>query len=165
MDISPKYIQMCEQAKELQSAWTPKVGDYVWKKYTVFGEEIDKEIWGDKLSEIILLTFKSSAVGYFHATDESGHSRTVTFNSQEEMYKEICVWIPRQDQLQEIISAGLKSPLLVNMIRGLYNWYDEGKQRYLGTSVSMEQLLLVYVMECKYDKFWSNENQKWTQKT
>jgi len=44
MDTSAEYVKMCD-CPEIQGQWKPSVGDYVWRKYTIFGEEIDRTIW------------------------------------------------------------------------------------------------------------------------
>lgn len=34
MDTSPKYINMCRKARELQEMWKPSLGDHVYKNET-----------------------------------------------------------------------------------------------------------------------------------
>ena len=69
--ITDKFIKMCKKAREMQKGWFPKVGDYVWRKYTVFGEKIDKHFWDkEKMEEIIILTYASGIEGYFQATKD-----------------------------------------------------------------------------------------------
>lgn len=164
MDLSKERILMCDEAIEIQKHWKPKVGDYVWKKYSVFGELIDEQIWDkDKMSEIIILTFKSDVVGWYHATNEKGESRT--FTNQEELYKATCVWIPRQDQLQKIASTEITSSSSINMLDNLYHWWDKSDKYYaLMFSYSMEQLWLAFIMDEMYNKIWNPKTQKWTQK-
>ena len=99
MDTSREYIKQCEQAKKIQDKWKPQVGDYIWRKYTALGEEIDSQIWSaDKMVEIIILHFKSSVEGYWAAITQDGEERI--FKTSEDLYKQTCVWLPRQDQLQ-----------------------------------------------------------------
>lgn len=105
MDTSPEYVKMCD-CPEIQSRWKPKVGDYMWRKCTVFGDELDRTLWpDDKREEVIILHYKSEVDGYYSAVNTDGNERI--FNSMEEMNKSTCIWLPRQDQLQEMVCRPL----------------------------------------------------------
>ena len=87
------------------------------------------------------------------------------------------IWLPRQDQLQEMVGAGLWS-----IIRDFHNWiFPNYITNFRDSSVggnlevsftigefsggpftSMEQLWLAYVMSEKYGKVWSGE--EWIEK-
>ena len=153
MDITKEYIKMCEKAVEIQGEWEPKVGDYVKRRYTLLGEEIDNRIWSEEdRNEIIVLHFKSTVGGYFHACNEKGEERT--FNNQQETHKATCLFLPRQDQLQEMVEftgelcAG-ETLLLMEFVRSL-------PDKLL--LVSWEQLWLAFVMNELYSKQWNGED-------
>jgi len=75
------------------------------------------------------------------------------FNSMEEMNKATCVWLPRQDQLQEMGVGGILSIDLV--AEYLECTYDLGFE-----PESWEQLWLALVMREKHGKTWNGE--AWT---
>jgi hypothetical protein len=66
------------------------------------------------------------------------------------------VWIPRQDQLQEIISDHYTTPwdLAVEFANTLMG--DDSD--YFDKFLSMEQLWLAYVMNRKFDKRWDGQD-------
>lgn len=94
--------------------------------------------------------------------------------SDELMNKDNWIWLPRQDQLQDIISSNVT---IGYMIVGLDAFHDPerycgysdppcrscrnlGKRRRL-TYDTMEQWWLAFVMYEKFDKFWCIETSKW----
>ena len=84
------------------------------------------------------------------------------------------IWLPRQDQLQDILSSDVT---LGYMISGLDAFYDPESQcgysdppcrrcenigkRRRGTYDTMEQWYLAFVMHEKFDKFWCIETSEW----
>lgn len=109
------YIEKCEKAEEIQELWKPKVGDYVWRKYTFFGEELDKQIWDeDKRTETIILTYASDIDGYFHATKDG---KTRIFNSYNEAHKATCIWLPTEGQILEKIMNSKKKIIEIDMTK------------------------------------------------
>ena len=71
------------------------------------------------------------------------------------------IWLPRQDQLQEMSNTKPSGILLSNF----YNWYHTQQKKAtlvvsdkLAFSMSMEQLWLAFVMKEKYNKIWENES-------
>jgi hypothetical protein len=66
------------------------------------------------------------------------------------------LWIPRQDQLQEIISDHYTTPwdLAVEFANALMG----GASDYFDKFLSMEQLWLAYVMKQKFNKRWDGKD-------
>ncbi|MCK4297188.1 MAG: hypothetical protein KAX28_11095 [Candidatus Marinimicrobia bacterium] len=170
--ITKNFVKQCEQAFQLQKNWKPKVGDYVWRKYTFFSEEIDKQFWDkDKMEEIIILTYASEIEGYFHATKDG---ETRIFNSHNEAHKKTCIWLPTQEQLQEMVSDMVYARYLKKqpkhyfiqfqkkeiahkiLLTEIFNYLIWGKNP---KDTSMNELWLAFVMSEKYNKFWTGE--KW----
>jgi hypothetical protein len=153
MDTSPEYVKMCD-CPEIQDGWAPSVGDYVWRKYTIFGEVIDNALWPDgKRQEVVILHFKSSVDGYYHAVNAAGDDRT--FNSVADMHKATSIWLPRQDQLQEMVTEGF-TPCLD--LCNLFAWYMHNRPNDIALEwSSLEQLWLAFVMAEKYGKHWNGE--------
>ena len=61
----------------------------------------------------------------------------------------ITVWLPRQDQLQEMVIGGDDTITLTEYFLNAVSLYCDRK-------LSMEQLWLKYVMKEKYGKVWDN---------
>lgn len=73
------------------------------------------------------------------------------------------VWLPRQDQLQEMLFEGqaLSEEIPCAMLKLLYEYghvtYNKDAE-YWHACKSMEQLWLAFVMKEKYNKVWDGEN-------
>lgn len=63
----------------------------------------------------------------------------------------ITVWLPRQDQLQEMVIGGDDTITLTEYFLNAVSLYCDRK-------LSMEQLWLKYVMKEKYNKTWDCRN-------
>lgn len=152
MDTSEIYIKMCEKVEEIQKNWKPQVGDYIWRKYTLFGEEIDNQIWEkDELKEIIILHFQSSVDGYWSACNKDGEERI--FKTPEDLYKKVSIWLPTQDRLQEIVWEGYDHIAKLHRLWELLNFAQKHYDN-TGHFASMEQLWLAFVMKEKFNKSW-----------
>ena len=66
-----------------------------------------------------------------------------------------CIWLPRQDQLQEMIHSEY-DPYFGAMLTHLMNFYNKIQSVYL----TMEQLWLAFVMKEKYNKTWNGTDWK-----
>ncbi len=140
MDISETYIKMCEKAKEIQDL-------------SFMFDPDDENI--NNLSAC------------------SGHHRVINDSDEFAQHfikdKETVIWIPRQDQLQEIAFSHIKTYLMHDKPLSLIKWIfdytwdyqDGGTPQYKGEKFkncsSLEQIWLMYVMETKYSKIWNGE--------
>lgn len=71
------------------------------------------------------------------------------------------VWLPRQDQLQEMIGAQTPEKLLWELncqIDDCKNDYTGELSNYYRQFTSMEQLWLAVVMKLKFNKTWTGED-------
>jgi len=140
MDTSIEYIKMCEKAEEIQKIWKPRVGDLAWR--------------GTK---------------YLPTKDACGYLTDVDVFDTQGYKARGSVWLPRQDQLQEMLIdkiGGNHIALLSVLIRsdlfcqaGLGHYVSSPNYNYTN---SMEQLWLVFVMKEKYNKIWNGED--WVKK-
>ena len=82
-------------------------------------------------------------------------------------YKGRYVWLPRQDQLQEMFEANNDtfSNIILDKLADLMTWlcrseyWDGGfDNSYAEHFVSMEQLWLAFVMKEKYQKVWNGDD-------
>ena len=150
MDTSEHFIRMCD-CPEIQGGWKPKVGDYVWRKYTIFGEELDRTIWPeDKRQEVVILHYQSSVEGYYHAVNAEGDERI--FASAEDIEKVTSIWLPRQDQLQEMVGDSW-----IQRVSMLWRMLMEDCDWAIQRADSLEQAWLMLVMHEKYGKHWTRE--------
>jgi len=67
------------------------------------------------------------------------------------------IWLPRQDQLQEMMKYGFKHELDINLARYFHAWLINKPNQI--TDASMEQLWLAFYMHEKHGKIWNGE--KW----
>jgi len=153
MDKTKEYFRMSD-CPEIQDNWQPKVGDYVWRKYTVFGDKIDKGVWNDEeLAEVVILHFKSAVDGYFAATNGKGEEQI--FNSIKELHKATCIWLPTQSDLQEMtevkaVSSEPQYKVMSQFVR-FFDHYEWVPPHF----TTWEQLWLAFVMKEKYNKVWT----------
>jgi hypothetical protein len=70
------------------------------------------------------------------------------------------IWLPRQDQLQGMISHDKSGALLLLSLfsQSVYRWKTSYKMQF---AKSMEQLWLAYVMYEKFNKKWNWNEDKW----
>jgi len=137
MDISAKYITMCKQAKEIQTIWNPKRGDF-WifpdsihsRKY--FPSLIGRVLTNDTNDTVMCRDLQTPP---YHIDDKLGETIT---------------WLPRQDQLQDLCGT------FPNYITDWYHFILEN-----GQLESMEQLWLAFVMDMRFHKQWNNIHQTW----
>jgi hypothetical protein len=133
-----KYVKMCGKAQEIQELWEPRAGD-------IFAYELDNPFsdnFGIYLGDIP--TSKKHLSRHF-IRDIGGITKG--FRRFE---KEKYIWLPRQDQLQEMCE-----PPLDVLLMEFWEWlpkYEVGVK-----FTSMEQLWLSFVMKEKYEKVWDGE--------
>jgi len=74
------------------------------------------------------------------------------------IYKKDDVWLPRQDQLQEIAGEDLSNSKTTLFYR-LYDWKNKEYPRTY--QESWEQLWLAFVMHERFGKYWDFETKEW----
>lgn len=135
MDTSPKYIEMCEAAGEVQALWKPAWGDWI----------ADKGMSEDGACVMMTVRFKAS--GFLDAKDKSD-----------------LVWIPRQDQLQAMmVGASLFSWTTLALFESYCREFQmDSEFAFISGHYSWEMLWLAFVMNQKYYKKWNG--QEWITK-
>lgn len=127
MDTSKEYIEMCEKAKEIQENHKIISGDYF------NGGEICEDIFECNNDEGYLI---KTIYGKWFLPSE-------------------CVWLPRQDQLQEMVNRSYHP---FGLVFGLCGFVKKLPVKV----TSMEQLWLAFVMYEKFNKIW--DGKKWIKK-
>jgi len=133
MDTSEHYIKMCEKAEEIQEIWHSTLDDD-GHEFVYCREHNALREYADG--------------GYLWCPQTRCESR-------------YDVWLPRQDQLQEMVNPqhmhGIISFL---MVRHFVDWFlNSTKLHHPGyLFTSMEQLWLAFVMKEKHNKTWNSED-------
>ena len=130
---------MCEKAEEIQKEWIPAIGDY-----------IDP----DGIVSIITSVYQSDE-GYCSIG-------TNNVNTYGQMHpKSMFFWLPRQDQLQEMVADELVG--LQTVCAVIYDFaISAGETSGITIDGTMEQLWLSFIMHEKYQKQWNSEKEEWT---
>jgi hypothetical protein len=135
MDVSKEYIEMCQKTKEIQDKELED-GDYFCLT-TLFDRDSWEQHWWIEPCKVLIYH------GYHH------HSII------EEILPNL-IFLPRQDQLQEMIKIG-------NDIGTLYRFYKwialKSTKNMYQVLNTMEKLWLSFVMKEKYHKIW--DGQEW----
>ena len=144
MDTTEKYVKMCEKAEEIQKLSFIGHGD--WYAYLRHKEGKD---WPP--------VEHSPIVELITVNRDDGKSSHVFNDSIEHC------WLPRQDQLQEIlwISGKQNNPyhLAYEVSKfGIESKANEIKGHGYADAKSMEQLWLAFIMKEKYQKIWNGED-------
>ncbi len=164
MDFSKEYVRMCAAAgKELQERWEPKEGDWIYLKtdnysiddflclssYAIAGEQ----------RAIYVTEIKERHVAW--GRGEEIPSNLPTYEKRGYFWYPIesFIWIPRLDQLLEMISGeqGLQS-LCYELYGFSTSIWGEGFT-ILGGSI--EQMCLALVMREKFGKIWHPDIKHW----
>ena len=137
MDTSKEYIKMCEKAVEIQKLRIKQRGDYLIRPPSLF---IQSSVDPRDYSQLYI--------------------KNLGVADDIEIMKLDEVWLPRQDQLQDMIEAKSYTGVLCFFNIFIKTKYDKGStlhnpQFHFG---SMEQLWLAFVMKEKYQKVWDGEN-------
>jgi len=136
MDTSKEYIKMCNKAVEIQPLFKC-LGDIVsWDNGRVF---------------LVVKCYPDSVNGIRIKEWENDEEIDLASNAT--------VFLPRQDQLQEIIEKDLHEKIyeLLSMFNGFVDEYCRTPECNF---TSWEQLWLAFVMKEKYNKTWNGEEWK-----
>ena len=132
MDTSETYIKMCEKAEEIQRLFNPEEFNFLYDRTIRQGTEY-------KYKE------------YRTFSPEYNMQGTLVFDTGDG-YEWHCIWLPRQDQLQEMVNCRTAS----DYSRWAYKLLapSEWLWEYEG-DWSVEQLWLAFVMDKLYSKRWN----------
>lgn len=168
MDTSKEYIMMCYKTHEIQNLWKPEGGDWYLFDYrgtTKTGREFEKQVWGDDdkdWKKVEILCYQPDDVKNFFVSTNEKQSHIM---SAQDMTKEHVVWLPRQDQLQEMVIKYGKDikpewfPCLLYVVDFFLKPYAIECERSTGYPFpnTMEQMWLSFVMKDKYNKVWTGD--------
>lgn len=156
MDTSPEYIKMCEKAEEIQKSEPKYYPNNMGNWYQ------------NKLRNLFCFTCHSYTPGTY--CQICGSKLTIKEDGYisvgDSAEEEDCIWLPRQDQLQEMVQsteddcAGDMLWRVIIEIDGSQVDYSGTVSEYYHQFSTLEQLWLAFVMKEKYNKTWDGE--KWT---
>lgn len=129
MDNSKEYILQCEKAEEIQHDEL-KIGDYISQK---------------NFYEPIIISWRKEDE-YVGCNDSIG------------CHCADCIWLPRQDQLQDLIEDNWKSDYPLYFLAMFIKFWKHYDEKYITKFSSMEQLWLAFVMKEKYSKQWDGKD-------
>lgn len=134
MDINKDYIEMCKKAQEIQK----QRGSFNWDRF-------DYAVW---------LRFEQLIKDGGFVIDKLGHRDDI---------RKYFVWLPRQDQLAEMIGTWNN-----NYSMSFFN-NIEANSKYRGIPDmgfnSIEKHLLHFLMSDKFNKFWNEVKKEWEVRT
>lgn len=129
MDTSKEYIKMCEQAEEIQV-----LQDEYDQKYSII-----PNLYGKYIEEL-----------------GCGESIIPPAGQAE---PKIEIWLPRQDQLQEMVINKDWSKVAID--KGVLFLHTKLTNEGYYNIDSFEKVWLIFVMNIKYNKQWNKETNKW----
>jgi len=163
MDLSQKYIDMSREATEIQVLWLPQDGDYYYGPPCMLG-------CGDGVEEIILsVNMIQNVTLYFEGfwvkcpTNKGWDKFTIDLGGDKKwsgnIPRELCTWLPKQDQLQSISPAEYSINLIDFFDTFLIEHaYKEIQGQFIPKTewqaMSMERLWLSFVMDDEFNKHW-----------
>lgn len=135
MDKSEQYIKMCENASNIQLEWEIQNGDFVYTRG-------DKSEGGLYLEGVYVVWNERLPLSGYHNWDDN-------------WYLPSCHWLPRQDQLQEILDRSSEKQCYCNVCLleafTKFSAGEEAEKQYL----SMEHLWIRFIMWNNYKKKWN----------
>ena len=148
--ITENYIKMCEKAEEIQKEYKEcKMGDYIYDlNHTWFS----LFIWHEGLNNYIWRWVQETIEEKKGLPEEKHHLLTTNY-----------IWLPTQEQLQEMVNIkdGKDFEGFCVDIGFLcvvpYGKDYCGFEDYYRKSDSINELMLKYVMNFKYNKVWNGK--------
>ena len=140
MDTSELYIDMCRKAVEIQKL---DLGS------KIYNEDEDEE---HKLTSFYYLPH-AHKISILKWDNDEGHYISGGYRDNQSD----AVWLPRQDQLQEMVKSDEHPHWQLNdFIDSGQADYQQETSDYAKQFTTMEQLWLAFVMKEKFNKVWKN---------
>ncbi len=152
MDTSETYIKMCEKAMEIQELWKPDAWDYCYCNIT--SEYSAKR--RDPGKTVVVLSGYETEVGYYGHEAPDLACPYMDYETSVKSFKENHIWLPRQDQLQEMVDWKLDDVLFKFEAFAAFV-----HPRRTSVFTTFEQLWLGFVMKEKHNKVWDSAKKDW----
>lgn len=144
MDTTPKYIEMCRKATEIQLSWEPANGDF-------FAYDIVYIVGNYRDDNQQTVRYDGDEFSQFKECYELIES--------DICIKEDAIWLPRQDQLQGMLEWTRNGEFGILLIDAFYEFAKSYNPiPFSDDSMTWEQLWLAFVMKKNFSKVWNGEN-------
>lgn len=143
--MDKEYILMCIEATEIQELWKPK--------------EFDLYLFEDKDTRE---GFIDCCPAYLGRKWDGDIEEGCKLREQDiEVYKDLCVWLPRQEDLQQIFKEEKQVSEDITLL--LFKRYiaDLGSVCTQCEGMSITKAWLCCIMEKLYAKDWDSESKTW----
>lgn len=152
---------MCREAVEIQEGWEPKPGDYVYNPYP--------SIRAKSQIDVLIRAFKEEDEFKFKRAllKEDGSYLGVTTVETELPLKKRFAWLPRQEDLQEILlnnppyNLSCDPKANTNPHSLLFYFYNRYKSlvsiEMMNKRPNITAYWLCFVMDTLYNKQWNGE--------
>jgi len=171
MDISERYVRMCQGAVEIQEEFF-KPG---FKKYFpsfVYDRDLERIsiiLWTpETLRQSLEDVFGGSDLDYIVVNVEQDRDRKVIVPPTFTPYCEVAIWLPRIDQLLDMLKdedgQWLGCSDLISYTGDEYaigEWYDYEFDPVAGWWDTLEKALLAAIMRSRYGKVWDEKKGEW----
>ena len=156
MDTSETYIKMCEKTEEIQGLWRPSMGDCIMVKERVEWDGYNLCADANEVTIVLGIDERNySGNPIVGDVDDIAFYPECSWKGFDDTPKENLIWLPRQDQLQEMLAF---ENVPINSVAGV-GYLLCLLQYPIGLKcTSMEQLWLAFVMKEKYNKIWNGED-------
>ncbi len=144
--MSANYTKMCFEATEIQEAWTKSIGDAVY--YEPAQDHICY-VTNGRLAD-----------------DRTGKAELLISLWNEWIHENKLTWLPRIEDLMEMVTIGAIEPYLKydiapghNIIRAMHEWSVSQKSIYWEVieDMSPTELWLCFMMDVRYNKSWNGK--------
>lgn len=155
MDVSPEYIEMCEKSEEIQELVEREdTFSQLLREIPPTKEGKGKNVLvGHNVFYRKHKIYRKKGKGFYTTIlvggDKQAIKRELNNSNCGSLETPYYVWLPRQDQLQEMVSSDYWV-----CWNGLHEYVH--RMMYPLGLTSMEQLWLAFVMKEKYEKVWQN---------
>lgn len=159
MDQSVTYIKMCEQAIEIQDSIKYPNGNgdiYISYDDSFFAISKDNVRYYER-------SFRQCYIFNHHVKGYVSRPLNIFGCAVREdlplVFKPSeVIWLPRQDQLQDIILKNVEYTDPIHLIWKLYDFCITDKSNYVNKFISLEQIWIALIMKEKYNKIWNDED-------
>ncbi len=141
MDMTDRYIKMCKEAFELQQV--------MFNKWRLDSEAFFayRFVYDDCIMEDIAV--------YLYIENK--------WKTRTKSDGEYLIWLPRQDELQEMLFRNFKkdSVYIDVVLRSIWSFWEEIDAYKCAEIASIEQLWLWFIMNKIYNKVWDDISEAW----
>lgn len=171
MDTKKEFVKMMSENRDILHLWNAKAGDFIW-----VNEEDYVDCYDEKEGCVYVVFECEKENLCFDSGIMCGRSTDYAVIPYSVDLREVptAVWLPGQDQLQEMAFEHLKQRYpnynkdvkvigdnygILNLLNGFNNFmYDfERVESSKGQLNSMEQLWLAFLMWVKFKKRWNGK--------